>query len=329
MINQNNLHLLSTLIDISQEDLDRLYQIWPANIEIWEYISHKYSCIDQNTPNLGAQKKFCSSYRLISDPSWPDITCVEDFYNLPAHIQKECQDIHNFHPTIWFDKNVSLSNWNSAGIDSYPLDDVIRAHYVLNRNHNLIQGKRVLDFPSLFGNLAFWMSNLDFQHLTLADVRPEPLALADEYMSLLDVPDTKWNSIQADLHDLANNTKLCENFDTLLCAGVFYHIHNHFDVLKSIADSSIENIIIESQENLSIKDSKEAMIWWGTQTTDAWTAGWYSGEPTVMVGYPNSRWFDLCMELLGYHRTRPVDFYCQMTQPWGMIRSVHVFKKNA
>lgn len=328
MINQNNLHLLNTIIDISYEELDRLHQNWPTNIEIWDRVNQKYSSFFKKNP---AQIKFCDSYRLISDPCWPDITCVEDFYNLPAHIQQECQKMHNFHPKKWFIKNVSLSDLTPlAEIDSYLLDDVIRAHYIVNRNHDLIQGKRVLDFPCLVGNVALWMSKIDFKYLTLADVRPDSLALADENMRLLNIPDTKWDTIQADLYDLENNTQLCQNFDTLLCSGVLYHIHNHFDVLKSITDSAIENIIIESEENLSIKDSKEAMIWWTTETTDNWPAGWHSGEPTIMIGHPNSRWLDLCMELLGYHRTRPVDFYCQMSAlPSGIIRSVHVFKKNA
>jgi organic radical activating enzyme len=53
-------------------------------------------------------------YNRIKDPAWPDCETLNDFYNLPTHIQSECHDVHRLSPEIWlnevygfdyFDKN--------------------------------------------------------------------------------------------------------------------------------------------------------------------------------------------------------------------------------
>jgi len=40
-------------------------------------------------------------YNNIRDSSWPDCKNVDDFFNLPAHIQKECIDIHKFNDSVF------------------------------------------------------------------------------------------------------------------------------------------------------------------------------------------------------------------------------------
>lgn len=55
------------------------------------------------TSNGNTDDKIKQSYIKIKDPSWPECNSVDDFYNLPIHIQKECinehrLDIHVFQP---------------------------------------------------------------------------------------------------------------------------------------------------------------------------------------------------------------------------------------
>jgi len=81
-----NCHNLDSKCKLSSDIVDFLDQITnPVNI-----------VVDRNTLNL-----WNSCYDRIRDTSWPDCKTLDDFYDLPIEIQKECHDIHHFSPEIW------------------------------------------------------------------------------------------------------------------------------------------------------------------------------------------------------------------------------------
>lgn len=329
MINQNNLHWLKAMIDINDDDIKSLKSIWPTDIKIWEYISHKYNCIlSPENYNTHSSVDFCDAYQSVKDPTWPNISSIEGFYRLSDSIQSECRNVHNFAPDLWFDKNVNYESWTSAGITSYPLYDVIKAHYLINKNQDILLHKRILDFPSHFGQWAYWMGKLSPQHLTLADVRPALVSLAKEYMNLLPWAKHVTSVIEADFHNYAVNTELCRDFDTLIFAGALYHVHDHFQILKSFADSKIANIIIETTMTTSrgpMAQFDYPYMEWDEETTNLIGNGWFESQSSISVGYPNSKWIDQTMSQLGYHRTRNVDYF---PDKFPAVRSVHVYQKK-
>jgi len=48
-----------------------------------------------------ANSVWVDCYNAVKDPSWPDCQTFDQFINLPAHIQKECKEVHNFDPKQW------------------------------------------------------------------------------------------------------------------------------------------------------------------------------------------------------------------------------------
>lgn len=41
-------------------------------------------------------------YKRIKDPEWPDCAKLDDFDNLPDHVQKQCHEVHHISPEIWY-----------------------------------------------------------------------------------------------------------------------------------------------------------------------------------------------------------------------------------
>jgi len=61
------------------------------------------NCINQYTD--------ITPYDNIKDPSWPDITSVDDFWNLPKHIINECIDVFEFHPVELSARHPNAPRW--------------------------------------------------------------------------------------------------------------------------------------------------------------------------------------------------------------------------
>ena len=81
-----NCHNLDSKSEISRNIMDFLDDVVdPAHV-----------LVDQRMLNL-----WNSCYHRIRDDSWPDCATLDDFFDLPIHIQKECHDIHHFSPKIW------------------------------------------------------------------------------------------------------------------------------------------------------------------------------------------------------------------------------------
>ena len=41
---------------------------------------------------------FIKNYNIVKTNDWPDITNIEDFYNLPQQIQTECKNVFGLDP---------------------------------------------------------------------------------------------------------------------------------------------------------------------------------------------------------------------------------------
>jgi hypothetical protein len=52
--------------------------------------------LDNLIDNFFNPRDMISAYRAIADPSWPEIAHPQDYHQLPAHIRKECEEVHSF-----------------------------------------------------------------------------------------------------------------------------------------------------------------------------------------------------------------------------------------
>jgi hypothetical protein len=74
--------------------------IRPEALEVYTY--HKlcnpdYQSVLHNLiDSFFNNKDMIAAYRAIADPSWPEISSIQEYLQLPEHIRRECEDIHDF-----------------------------------------------------------------------------------------------------------------------------------------------------------------------------------------------------------------------------------------
>jgi hypothetical protein len=97
-------------IEISKDDLLPLqcisllragdYNIDPEQLEVntFHKLNNKdYSWVLENLISSFFDVGYLiQGYNAIRDPSWPEISSIDDYNNLPSHIREECENVHGF-----------------------------------------------------------------------------------------------------------------------------------------------------------------------------------------------------------------------------------------
>jgi 2-polyprenyl-3-methyl-5-hydroxy-6-metoxy-1,4-benzoquinol methylase len=243
------------------------------------------------------------SYMSIKDKSWPECNTFEDFDALPESIRSECIDIHRVSPDIHKQEFVkNLTNYFELPPKDYQLQTVLE-------NIDLVANKDIVDFACNFGGFSFACWRHGANSVVGFDIRDDNLKMAHALQEYYQVPLDRVKFIKLDIHDYTAVTELCKNKYTAFVPGVLYHVHDHYQILSSIAESKVPNIIIETAKSNQIKDSADPLIWWKIENTYELVSGWTGNHANIPVGYPNCAWFELIMEHLGYQliskNTRP------------------------
>ena len=161
------------------------------------------------------------------------------------------------------------------------------------------------------------------------DIRDTNLKMANAIKKFLKVPDGKIQFLNLDIHNYEKVTALCRDKDTALVPGIMYHVHDHFQILLSIAKANVSTVIFETGENSEIVSSKEPLVWWRTEKTFENISGWVDNYEEILVGYPNPAWFELVMNQLGYVLLSSKQHTQSSSQShpdeFTQIRSVHVY----
>lgn len=314
---------MNKLLNVSDVVLSEIINNLP-NIKIFEYVAHKCQIINKEFRDV-AHRNFINAYKSISDPLWPEIFSIDDFYSLPDNIKLECIEIHKFSPEIWYDPNITFQSWQSNSSNWYPkIDALVRYKKIVLDNRKYIQGKKVIDIACGAGEIALAMTSCQPNFSTLVDIRPSVI-VAKEALDILGMESNSC-AIQSDLHDYQSNTKICKGHDTVFLCGYMYHTHDHFLLLESICKSFPETIIIESVQHPLIQDLADSLIFFKAEQTELMFKGWQHNRSEILVGCPNIAWFDHAMDLLGYDRIAPVEIFSH----WGdkeapHPRSIHIY----
>jgi hypothetical protein len=299
--------------------------------EYFDYVENERNLINKelNKQRLDISfrkslSRWIETYDLIKGDNWPVCTNFEDFDMLPDWVQQECTHQHKFNPTIWY-KTIqdSMKQYDYPNIDDQCID---RFEKIILDNLEYITNKHIIDFSAYLGHLSFICAKNKSISVKATDIRKENISIINKSIEKFSVGNI--TAELADIHDYTNNTLMCSEVDTVLLCGIMYHVHDHYCILESITNASPQCIIIEVVENKSIMAVDAPLIYWTTENTEDVLAGWYNEEQTILVGYPNTAWFVLACQQLGYHRisTKQYDFKYQFKDD--EVRSVHVFVKH-
>jgi len=119
-----------------------------------------------------------------------------------------------------------------------------RKKRIIDANLDIIQDKKIIDIASNNGRWSFAAVEAGAQLVHSIEGRIDKVAEAKAHFKRLDVND-KIRTNTGDLYNwLYDNQRI--NVDTIFCLGIFYHITDHYHLLKLMARTNAKSIIIDS-----------------------------------------------------------------------------------
>lgn len=246
-----------------------------------------------------SESKWAEAYKIIQGADWPVCNSFEEFDRLPENIKNECQEVHNFSPDIWLQNSVIETK-----TPDYWGNTLIGIKKIILDNLEIIKNKHVVEFSCLSGNYAGTMLHLGARSVVSTDIRKESCEIAKESLKVLGYQEPQYTVRQADIHDYATNTSLCENKETVLLCGIMYHVADHYNILKSITTARPKYVIIDTEVNENIMDLSTPLVFFREECTTTIMNAWEDQKDIVLVGLPNEAWFKTSMQLFGYKLTK-------------------------
>ena len=251
--------------------------------------------------NLKAQEaNWAQSYDIIKDSSWPECKGYEDFDRLPDVIRSECANIHQFSPDLLKQAITNDADKFFQVGNEYVLNQELLE--MLDQNIDIIQNKKIIDIGCNFGHWSAFAHHNNCLNVLGVDARQDNIDIALLLQQQLEISNTQMKFELCDVHQHDRISQLCVDRDTVFLLGVMYHMHDHYDILKSICQSNVKNIVIVNCEATEIIDSDMPLIWWKYEPTFELFAGFCENQTRALVGYPNPAWIDLTMNELGFSK---------------------------
>lgn len=181
---------------------------------------------------------------------------------------------------------------------SYNDDDILRFKHIIENNKKYITNKNVLEIGCHLGYLSLYCLHNGAKFVKGTNVRTKELEISREICNIGGYKNYEF--IHSNLYNLAELKELCDWADTILLSGVLYHIHNHIQLIQTIASSSSKNIIVESA---IINDSnKMPALFWRLEDSSVSSQGMELDEKNKMipVGIPNRSFLERMLDINGY-----------------------------
>ena len=198
-----------------------------------------------------------------------------------------------FNPEVEYDSWIPWDQWN------YPKKDLLRFDHIIGQQLEHIRDKRVLDIACHLGYLSLFCLHNGADYVTGTNVRDRELSIAKEVVGLAGYKNVEFKN--SNIYNIEEFNKLCNSHDTVLLSGILYHINNHYQILKTVADSSAQTIIIESKLNDSINIGDNPIINWKFEDVAESTLGFEENQQKTFVGVPNHKWIEKALHQLGFN----------------------------
>lgn len=116
---------------------------------------------------------------------------------------------------------------------------------IIDSNRNIIKDARILDLGSYDGRWAYAAIDAGAAHVTGIEINKDFVDQAERNMQELGVSPERYNFIVADvltaLKDIEPGT-----YDGILCAGIFYHITYHVQLMNEFKRLGVNWVIMDS-----------------------------------------------------------------------------------
>jgi len=202
----------------------------------------------------------------------------------------------------FFNPSVKYEEWQPWDEWDYPERDIKRFTSIIKDNQIFIKNKKVLDIGCHLGYISLFCLHNGAEHTTGTNVRNSELEIANEICHNAGYSNCQF--LHQNLYDLEELKKLCNTVDTIILAGVLYHVHNHYELIECLSTSSAKNIIIETKmPPLPFENLNYPCIYWRYEDSSDSTSGWDDNKKQLYIGYPNIQWIQNALEFFGMEIT--------------------------
>lgn len=201
----------------------------------------------------------------------------------------------------------------------HDIDDqhLLRIQFLLLNNQHLIENKKILELGPGHGHFSRVMSLMNAKLITAIEGHQEHFVKFEERKKRDGIPDSNIELIHGYFDEIPTRFQN-KKFDTLFFAGSFYHIHNHFDFLRTLYNLNASHLILETATlDPSIKHKfVEFLI---EDTNDHWNAASHN-QQKALVGIPSQSAVELMLQHSGWNIVKKYDY--QNYQIPGSIKSI-------
>lgn len=246
------------------------------------------------------ETQWASAYSVLKAPNWPSCITYNDFYKLSNDIKDECIHVHSFSPEIWKARVINnakehyYQDKNEISVRK-PLMDFLIKHVTL------LKSKAVIDIACRYGAISFLLNQNGCDRILGIDVRDSSIKIANSIKDDLNVGNAV-NFTTCDVHNYSKLSDHCKGKDVILFLGILNHIHDHFEVLKTLSASNATHIFIETIEPNEVINSTIPLVSWNLGKTFESLSGYVENMDTILEGHPNQAWIDMVMNLLGFKK---------------------------
>lgn len=152
---------------------------------------------------------------------------------------------------------------------------------IITANGDAISGKNILDIAANNGRWTYAALDFGAAHVTSIEGRADRVADAVSFLNRLGYTG-KYNANVGDMYDFLYESR-DHNYDTVLCLGVYYHVMDHYHLLKQITRLKPATIIVDSGFVRSFRSSVHVQYENPNQHLNA--LGVFEGQENEPVGF--------------------------------------------
>ena len=199
----------------------------------------------------------------------------------------------------FFEPTETYETWKFSGAWDYPEKDQLRFSNIITNNVDLLTEKRVLDLGCHIGYLSLFALHNNATFVTGVNIRNDELAIGKEVIALAGYRNAEF--ISHDVTDFEWLATECSKHDTVIIAGLIYHLTDFVGFFRAITYSTAKNLIIESE----ILDTEQAYCKVVVEDATFRTNGVDpDGKETCLSIVPSRKFIVDILQFLGWNTDR-------------------------
>lgn len=187
------------------------------------------------------------------------------------------------------DLDVRWETWKPWDGWDYPDNDIIWLSHVIGDQLPHLKNQRVLDVGCSRGYISLFCLHNSASYVTGIDVRDDLLDLAREVNRLAGYSNCDFKNINVNQH--SQILDLCNKHDTVMLAGILPVITDHYGLLRLVAESTAQTVIIDSKTS-NIFGNTYPLVEWRTLPTNDEMGPYQHTRSESFVGTPNQKWIE-------------------------------------